>query len=261
VTSRPIRAVVVDDHPVARDRLVHLLSAERDVEVVKTCANGADAVAAIRTTSPDLVFLDMQMPGLDGLGVVAAVGLEHMPLTIFVTAYDTYAVQAFEAQAVDYLLKPFGRSRFVRAVDRARQRLRDRARMALAGELAQSVELLHQRGRSEGPRLIVKAGGRVIFVDVPRIDWVEAEGNYTRLHVGSEAHLMRGTMAEVLERLGQHGFAKVHRSAIVNVARVVELRVAAGGDYDVVLTTGHHVPLSRSHREAFQARLAQGSSA
>jgi two-component system LytT family response regulator len=216
-------------------------------------------VVAIRARSPDLVFLDMQMPGLDGLGVVAAVGLERMPLTIFVTAYDTYAVQAFEAQAVDYLLKPFGRPRFARAVDRARERLRDRHRMALTGELDQTIEILHQRGRSEGPRLIVKAGGRVSFVDVWRIDWVEAEGNYARLHAGGEAHLVRGTMTEMLARLGQHGFARVHRSAIVNTARVVELRVAAGGDYDVVLTTGDRVPLSRSYREAVQARLAHGT--
>jgi two-component system, LytTR family, response regulator len=258
---RRIRTLVVDDQPVARERIVSLLAVESDVEVVGECATGGEAVRAIRTLAPDLVFLDMQMPELDGLAVVDAIGSERMPYTIFVTAYDDYAVRAFDAQAIDYLLKPFARPRFARAVERARQRLQSRERAALTGELLQAVESMRGRQRSSSPRLVVKSGGRVLFVDLDQIDWVEAEGNYARLHVGADVHLVRETMTDLLVRLGDEGFARVHRSAIVNVSRVAELRTAPGGDYDVVLTTGAHVPLSRSCREAFQARLTAGPSA
>lgn len=257
MTVRPIRTLVVDDQPVARERLMALLSQEPDVEVIGTCATGAEAVRAIRARTPDLVFLDMQMPELDGMGVVEAVGVERMPLTIFVTAYDEYAVRAFDAQALDYLLKPFARPRFVRAVARARERLAGRERLALGGQLLSAVHTLREQGRASGPRLMVKSAGRVLFVDVPRIEWVEAEGNYARLHLeGGEQQLVRHTMTELLTRLGEDRFARVHRSAIVNLERVTELRVAAGGDYDVVLASGERVPLSRSCREHVQARLA-----
>lgn len=259
--TRSIRTLVVDDQPVARDRLVGLLAEEPDVELVGTCATGAEAVRAIRRLAPDLVFLDMQMPELDGLAVVDAIGVDHMPLTIFVTAYDEYAVRAFDAQALDYLLKPFARPRFARAVARVRDRLAGHERAALTGRLLQAVESMRERARPQGPRVMVKSGGRVLFVDVPQIDWVEAEGNYARLHMASgDQHLVRHTMAELLGRLGETWFARVHRSAIVNVARVRELRVAQGGDYDVVLKTGTWVPLSRACREHLQSRLAAGSS-
>jgi two-component system, LytTR family, response regulator len=262
MTAPPIRALVVDDQPVARERLVSLLAEEADVELVGTCATGVEAVRAIRRLAPNLVFLDMQMPELDGLAVVEAVGVDRMPLTVFVTAYDEYAVRAFDAQALDYLLKPFARPRFARAVARVRERLAGRERAALTGRLLQAVESMRERARPPVPRLIVKSGGRVLFVDVPQIDWVEAEGNYARVHLaGGQQHLVRDTMTELLGRLGEDRFIRVHRSAIVNLGRVAELRLAAGGDYDVVLTSGTHVPLSRSFRDQLQARLASAPTA
>lgn len=252
-----IRALVVDDQPMARERLLALLAAAGDIEVAGTCETGPEAVACIRRERPDLVFLDMQMPGLDGLGVVEAIGPDQMPVTIFVTAYDDYAVDAFEAQALDYLLKPFARERFDRALERARRAIADARLAASASQMTQLVAEL-RRPATNGSRVLVRAGGRVSFVDVPAIDWVEAEGNYVRLHVGHQSHVIRETMADVLTRLAPAGFARVHRSAIVNVARVRELRVAGGGDYDAVLASGTLVPVSRSHREALEARLLAG---
>ena len=255
MTGPAIRALVVDDQPMARDRLVSLLALETDVEVVGVCAAGGEAVAAIRDAAPDLVFLDMQMPELDGLGVVEAVGVDRMPLTIFVTAFDEYAVRAFEAQAIDYLLKPFARPRFQQALERARRHLERHRQAELSGQLLSVVETLRARA-VPGPRLMVKAAGRIVFVDVESIDWVEAEGNYARLHAGSDSHLVRQTMAELLVRLGDDRFARIHRSRIVNVARISELRVAGGGDYDVVLQSGVRLGLSRGCRDALERRLA-----
>jgi two-component system LytT family response regulator len=256
-----LRTLVVDDQPMARERLLSLLAMAGDVDVIGTCASGVEAVAFIRQHHPDLVFLDLQMPELDGLGVVEQVGVERMPVTIFVTAYDEYAVRAFDAQALDYLLKPFARPRFERALDRARKAIDESRRAATAGQLLQLVTELRRPVRPSGPRLMLRSGGRISFVDVAAIDWVEAEGNYARVHVGGDVHVVRETMTELLQRLGEGQFARVHRSAIVNLARVLELRVAAGGDYDVVLTTGTRVPLSRAARETLQARLAGASPA
>jgi two-component system, LytTR family, response regulator len=257
MTAPAIRAVVVDDQPLARERLVGLLALESDIDLAGVCATGRDGVAVIREVRPDLVFLDMQMPELDGLGVVEAVGIDRMPLTIFVTAFDEYAVRAFEAQAIDYLLKPFARPRFQQALDRARRHLERHRRAELSGQLLSVVATLRARAEP-GPRLMVKSGGRVVFVDVDSIDWAEAEGNYARLHAGTETYLLRQTMVDLLARLGPERFARIHRSRLVNVARVAELRVAGGGDYDVVLHSGLRLGLSRSFRDDLQHRLAAG---
>jgi two-component system LytT family response regulator len=248
-----IRAVVVDDQPMARERLIALLAGEPDVEVVGSCGSGAEAVGLIRATAPDLVFLDMQMPELDGFGVIDAIGPERMPTTIFVTAYAQHAVRAFEVRALDYLLKPFGRARFQRALEHARHRLAAERSTATADRLLAVVDQMRS-GPAE-PRIVVRSGGRVQFVSPDRIDWVEAEGNYVRLRVGADSFLVRDTMAGFLARLGG-GFFRIHRSTIVNVARIRELRLAAGGDYDVVLKDGRMLPLSRLYRDALQARLA-----
>ena len=253
--TRPIRALVVDDQPMARERLVSLLAREPDVEVIGSCGAGVEAVAAIRTTGPDLVFLDMQMPELDGLAVVETVGVDRMPLTIFVTAYDEYAVRAFDAQAIDYLLKPFARPRFQQALDRARRHLERQQRAALSDQLLSVVASL--RGQpAPGPRLMVKSGGRIVFVDVDSIDWAEAEGNYVRLHAGSETHLLRQTMAELQSALGDDRFVRIHRSRLVNLARIAELQVSGGGECDVVLHSGLRLGVSRTAREPLQQRLA-----
>jgi two-component system LytT family response regulator len=249
-----IRVLVADDQPMARERLVSLLAAEPGVEVAGTAATGAEAVDVIRQAAPDLVFLDLQMPGMDGFKVVEEIGVDRMPPTVFVTAYDEYAVRAFEVQALDYLLKPFGRQRFQSALARARKHLERERQGEMAGRLA---ELL-RTGRSPEPgseRLLVKSGGRVSFVDVDSIDWVEAEGNYVRLHAGAQLHLMRETMTALIERIGSRRFFRIHRSRIVNISRVKELLIAGGGDYQVVLWDGTRLGLSRLYRDALQDQL------
>jgi two-component system LytT family response regulator len=253
-----IRALVADDQPVARERLVSLLAEETDIDVVAAVSSGTEAVAAVRRFAPDLVFLDMQMPELDGIEVIETVGPDRMPPTIFVTAYDEYAIQAFDLHAVDYLLKPFGRSRFQKALGRARQQLRRDQAGALTERLMALVEQLRSPVLA-GERLMVRAGGRVVFVELDQIDWVEAEGNYARLHVAGESYLMRETMSNVLARLGDERFFRIHRSRIVNVARIKELRLAAGGDYDVILDSGVRLGLSRLYKDALQERLAKGT--
>jgi two-component system LytT family response regulator len=196
------------------------------------------------------------MPGMDGFKVIEAVGVERMPPTVFVTAYDEYAVRAFDVQALDYLLKPFGRHRFQSALERARRHL-DRERR---GEMADRLAQLLRTGRTPGPgtgRLLVKAGGRVSFVDVEQIDYVEAEGNYVRIIAGDQVHLMRETMTRLIERIGPHRFFRIHRSRIVNIARVKELLIAGGGDYQVVLWNGAKLGLSRLYREELQEQLTR----
>lgn len=249
-----IRVLVADDQPMARERLVSLLAAEPGVEVTATAASGPETVEVIRQSSPDLVFLDLQMPGMDGFKVIETIGVDRMPPTVFVTAYDEYAVRAFEVQAIDYLLKPFGRQRFQSALARARKHLeRDRQ-----GELAQRLSELLRTGRLETTeRLLVKAGGRVSFVDIDSIDWVEAEGNYVRIHAGPQVHLMRETMNSLIARIGERQFSRIHRSRIVNIARVKELIIAGGGDYQVLLWDGTRLGLSRLYRDALQAQLSR----
>jgi len=251
-----LRVLVADDQPMARERLVSLLSAEPGVEVAGTAASGPEAIDCIRNASPDLVFLDLQMPGMDGFKVIEAIGVDRMPATVFVTAYDEYAVRAFEVQALDYLLKPFGRQRFQSALERARRHLERERQGEMAGRLA---ELLRTgRQESNGERLLVKSGGRVSFVDVESIDWVEAEGNYVRIYAGEHVHLMRETMSGLIEKIGPHRFFRIHRSRIVNIKRVKELLIAGGGDYQVVLLDGTKLGLSRLYRDALQEQLAGG---
>jgi two-component system LytT family response regulator len=250
-----IRVLVVDDQPMARERLVSLLKAEPDVELTSTAGSGPEAVEQIRDAAPDLVFLDLQMPELDGFGVIEAVGVDRMPPTVFVTAYDEYAVRAFEVQALDYLLKPFGRQRFQSALQRARRHL-ERER---SGALADRLAALLRTGRAPGEpieRLMVKTGGRVSFVEIDQIDWVEAEGNYVRIHVGSDTHLLRETMGTLLQKLGERRFFRIHRSRIVNVAQIREIRIAGGGDYQVVLQDGIKLGLSRLYRDALQQHMS-----
>ena len=240
----------------ARDRLVSLLAAEPGIELAGTAASGPEAVDGIRSSSPDLVFLDMQMPGMDGFKVIEAIGVDQMPPTVFVTAYDEYAVRAFEVQAIDYLLKPFGRHRFQSALTRARQHLEHERQREMAGRLA---ELLRtgRSASSANKRLLVKSGGRVSFVDVDQIDWVEAEGNYVRIHAGDQIHVLRETMNGLLDRIGPAQFFRIHRSRIVNVSRVKELLIAGGGDYHVVLWDGTRLGLSRMYRDALQEQLTR----
>jgi two-component system LytT family response regulator len=250
-----LRVVVADDQPMARERLVSLLAAEPGIELAGTAASGPEAVDCIRDVSPDLVFLDLQMPGMDGFKVIEAIGVDRMPATVFVTAHDEYAVRAFEVQAIDYLLKPFGRQRFQSALARARRYLERERQGEMAGRLAELLQSGHRS--SGGERLLVKSGGRVSFVEVDSIDWVEAEGNYVRLHAGDQVHLMRETMNALIDKIGSHRFFRIHRSRIVNVKRVKELLIAGGGDYQVVLFDGTQLGLSRLYRDALQQQLTR----
>lgn len=251
-----IRTLVVDDEPMARERILGLLAQETDVEVVGQCADGVQAVSAIQQLSPELVFLDVQMPAVDGFGVIRQVGPDKMPMVVFVTAYDEYALQAFEVHALDYLLKPFGRDRLQQCLDHARH-LRERQR---AGDLGKSLLALVQDFRPEQKkqdRLVVKSGGRVFFVRTEDIDWVEASGNYVRLHMKEQSYLFRETMNQMEARLDPQRFFRIHRSRIVNTERIKELQPWFNGEYVVVLQNGTQLRLSRSYREKLEERLGK----
>jgi two-component system LytT family response regulator len=249
-----IRVLVADDQPMVRERLVSLLAAEPGVELAGTASSGPEAVDCILQSSPDLVFLDLQMPGMDGFKVIEAIGVDRMPPTVFVTAYDEYAVRAFEVQAIDYLLKPFRRQRFQSALARARRHLERDRQGEMAGRLAELLRSLRPAAGGQ-ERLLVKSGGRVSFVDVDQIDWVEAEGNYVRIVAGEQVHLMRETMNGLIEKIGPKRFFRIHRSRIVNIRRVKELLIAAGGDYQIVLWNGTRLGLSRLYRDALEEQL------
>lgn len=251
-----IRTLIVDDEAMARDRILGLLSQEQDVEVIGQCSDGQQAISAIQQLSPELVFLDVQMPAVDGFGVIRQVGAERMPMVVFVTAYDEYALQAFEVHALDYLLKPFGRDRLQQCLDHARHQ-RDRRR---AGDLGKSLLALVQDFRPEQKkqdRLVVKSGGRVFFVRTDEIDWIEAAGNYVRLHMKDQSHLFRETMNQMESRLDPQRFFRIHRSRIVNTERIKELQPWFNGEYVVLLQNGAQLRLSRSYREKLEERLGK----
>lgn len=240
-----MRVLIVDDEPLARGRIRDLLRAEPDVEHIEECGNGEDAVASIRAARPDLVFLDVLMPGLDGLAVAETVDPEQT-LIVFVTAYEAHAVRAFEVHAVDYLLKPFDSQRFATALRRARARLALPERLAAA----HALRALLSDTRRDPPNasvLAVRSGQRIVPVRVDEIDWVEAEGNYVRLHQGSTSQLLRETMAALEQTLDPKRFRRIHRSFIVNVDRIAELVPWFGKDYRVILRDGTELTLSRSY--------------
>jgi two-component system LytT family response regulator len=249
-----IRVLIVDDEVLARKRIRDLLEGQADVEIVGECSNGRDAVHKVLELGPDLLFLDVQMPGLNGLGVLEAVSPERMPVVIFVTAYDQYALKAFEVHALDYLLKPFDRSRFRESLQRARAQIQ-RVR---TGDLSERLmSLLHDlKGeRKFLDRLVVKAAGRIFFLRVDEIDWIEAAGNYLRLHVGRESHLLRETMSRIEHQLDPDQFLRIHRSTIVNIEQVKELRPLFHGEYAVILRDGRQLTLSRAYRGRLDERL------
>ena len=253
-----IRALIVDDEPLARERVRTLLAAERDVELVGECGDGAEAVAAIERLAPDLVFLDVQMPEVDGFEVLQAIPAARLPAVIFVTAYDRYALKAFEVHALDYLLKPFDRERFGLALDRARGEF---ARGDASGPIAKRLLELLEGLKSErryAPRLVVRESGRVFFLDVAEIDWIEAVGNYARLHVGKRSHLLRETMKALESRLDPERFVRLHRSSIVNVERIRIVETTRRGDHGVVLADGTHLAASRGYAERLRKLMAGG---
>ena len=252
-----IKTIVVDDEPIARARVLSLLGDEPDIEVVGECSSGQQAVSTIAETSPDLVFLDVEMPEMDGFALARALGPDRMPAVVFVTAFEEYALRAFEVHALDYLLKPFSAQRFKSALSHARQHLAQRQSTTQLGEQIMAM-LPDMRLRERRPnRLVVKASGRVYFVRIADIDWCEAAGNYVSLHVGQLSHLVRDTMGHLETQLDPHQFVRIHRSTIVNVDRIEELRSSFNGEHVVLLRDGTRLTLSRGYRDALQIRLGK----
>ena len=261
------RVLVVDDEATARRNILRLVTERADMEVVGECSGGVAAVEAIRTLRPALVFLDIQMPDIDGFEVLERIDQEAIPAIVFTTAYDQYAVRAFEAAAIDYLLKPFDGERFNQAVDRALKWIRsddpsqrDASMRRLLHEVVrrerEDAEAPDGAGRVE--RFMVKRRGLSQFIAVSDVDFIEADGNYLRLHVGQRSHLVRGTVAGATERLDPRQFVRIHRRYILNMARVKEVQPWFGGDQVVVLTTGEKLRLSRNFREHFESRMIGG---
>jgi two-component system LytT family response regulator len=254
--SRPgeLRAVVVDDEPLARQAVAALLAADGEVALAGE-ASGADAVDLVARARPDILFLDIQMPGLDGFGVLERLGPDAMPAVVFVTAYDRYALRAFEVHALDYLLKPFDDRRFAAALARAKERARARR----PGERDEALAALLRR-RGAPTRFLVPQREKVVAVDAAQIDWIESADGYVSLHVsgpaGKAEHLLRETMDAVEARLDPERFCRVHRTAIVNVDRVREVHPLFHGDAELVLADGTRVRLSRSRRKEFEALFA-----
>jgi two-component system LytT family response regulator len=244
-----IRTLIVDDEPLARSKIRHFLDSEQDFEVVGECGNGNEAISAINQQAPDLVFLDVQMSGLDGFSVIESVGADRMPTTVFVTAYDQYAIRAFDFHAIDYLLKPFDRKRFYDAVRLVRERFEMADTSRLNRRLMTLLEGL-QQSEDHVERLAVKTASGVTFVKSGDIDWVDAAGNYVRLNTrDGEAHLLRETMRALEQRLDAKRFVRVHRSTIVNVERIQEIRAQTHGEHLIVMANGQRLTLSRSYRD------------
>lgn len=232
-----IRALIVDDEPLARSNIVVLLREHPEIAIIGECGSGSEALGEIRVTKPDLLFLDVQMPECDGFDVLEMLGNDWPAAVIFVTAYDRYALRAFEAGALDYLLKPFDNSRFELALARAKQRIGGYG------------------GRRKLERMVVKSAGEICFVRILDIDWIEAADYYSCLHVGSKNHLLRRSLADLEQELDPNQFCRVHRSGIVNLDRVRSLRVQADGEYEVALENGARVRLSRRYRKELESRM------
>lgn len=261
LTPEPVRTLVIDDEPLAREHLCGLLAARADITVIGECGDGESAVARIRADAPELVLLDVQMPAGGGFDVVRTVGVDRMPAVVFVTAYDQHALQAFDVHAVDYLLKPVNRARFARAIDRVVRQLRPADGDALprtaaarapaasseASPVARALEAVDAT-RPGADRLTVRVGERMLFLRMQDIDWVEADDDVARLHVGKQVFEHRMTLAQLEQRLPARSFVRVHRSAIVNVERIREFLPWFQGDWIIVLADGTRIQTGKSYR-------------
>ncbi|MEX1138331.1 MAG: LytTR family transcriptional regulator DNA-binding domain-containing protein [Bacteroidota bacterium] len=243
-----IRTLIVDDEQLARERLLSLLEGDPDIDIIGECSSGKEAVAAIKTESPDLVFLDVQMPEGDGFEVLESIDFHTMPIVVFVTAYDQYAIQAFDVHALDYLLKPFDQSRFERALIRAKSEVVLRNNTNVNQKLLSMLEHIESHKKNLD-RILVKSSGKVFFMKFDEIDWVESAGNYVKLHVGTESHLLRETMSEMERKLGNDKFVRIHRTVIVNLDRIKELQPWFNGEYIVILNNGTKLTASRGYKK------------
>jgi two-component system LytT family response regulator len=240
-----IRALIVDDEPLARRRIRAFLRAEPDVEIVGECRNGSQAAESIRSLQPDLLFLDVEMPETDGFAVLQALETDRPPQVVFVTAHEQYAVRAFEKRALDYLLKPFNRARFREAVQRVRERL----------EAAPGPAAAAAREKPAEQRLAIKTGSRTVVLDPSRVEWFEADGDYVRVHAGREIHLTRQTLNRLEMQLANERFVRVHRSAIVNIHFLKEIHPLPGGDQALTLLDGTRLTLSRNYKDRLERLL------
>jgi two-component system, LytTR family, response regulator len=255
-----VKVLIADDEPLARRRSARLLRERDDVEIVAQCSGGADAVESIREHEPDLLLLDIQMPDIDGFGVVSEIGTDKMPQVVFVTAYDQHAIRAFDINAVDYIVKPYTSERFHEAVNRAMTRIAARADSTdLANvEEARLLSILERVTANDvagSDRIIVRDRDRTRLIRARDVDWVESEANYVRLHIGAASYLIRGNLGKLEEKLAGFGFVRVHRRFLVNVERVTEVQPWFGGDAILVLANNTKVRLSRTFKEPFERRF------
>ncbi len=251
-----VRILVVDDEPLAREKVRDIVRHDSELEIVGECVNGSEAVAAVQEFQPDLLLLDVQMPEIGGFAVLEALKSEKLPFVIFVTAYDQYAVRAFEVHALDYLLKPFDRERF----ESAMQRAKDHIRKEQNGHLDQRILALLEQLKAETKyieRLVIKSGGRVFFLETDEIDWIEAEGNYVSVHTAKKAYVIRETISSLESQLDSKKFIRIHRSAIVNIDRIRELQPWTHGEYHIILHNGTELTLSRNYRDNLQGVLGK----
>jgi len=262
--SNRIRAIIVDDEPTARRGIRLLLDRDGGVDVVGEGASGVEAAALITREKPDLAFLDVQMPGSDGFDSLKKISPADAPVVIFVTAYDEYALHAFEVNAVDYLLKPYDDARFASALGRAKEAIRHRQSDNVNARLTQLLDFLQQKRETAGPtaekpgeRILIKSSGEIFFLKAEEIDWIEAEGDYMKFHVNGRTHLMRETMARLETRLDPKRFIRIHRSTIVNIDRLRKLSPSFAGEYAVILQDGTKLKLSRGYHERIAALLKQ----
>ena len=246
-----IRAVIADDESLARKKLRILLAAEPGIHVVAECQDGPRTVAALKDYEPDLLFLDIQMPGANGFEVLESLPPDRLPIVIFTTAYDQYALRAFEAHALDYLLKPFDQERLHHALERARREILKAQDSQVASRILDFLNEAKARSPLE-KRLVIKAGGRVVFLNLEEIEWVEAAANYVKLNTGKESYLLRERIGRVSERLDPSQFVRIHRSFIVNVGKIKELHPCNSGEYIVVLKNGKELSCSRGYRAGLQ---------
>ncbi len=253
-----IRTLIAEDEPVARERLRTLLTQEEDVQVIGDCKDGEETINAVRALKPDLLFLDVEMPNVNGFGVLDEVGPDACPVVIFTTAYDHYAVKAFDMHALDYLLKPFDETRLKQALNRARTHIQRSENEQLAHRL---FSLLQDVGPKFADRLVIRSGGRIVFLKTREIDWIEAAGNYVQIHSGEHCHLVRETMNSMESKLDTSMFLRIHRSIIVNVESIKELEPCGNGEYIVQLYNGKGLSLSRSFRDRLDQLLGSDTPA
>lgn len=243
-----IRTVVVDDEPLACKRLEKLLKEDKDIELVKLCANGKEAIREINEEQPNLVFLDIQMPEINGFDVLQNIDTDNPPLIIFVTAYDEYALKAFEVNALDYLMKPFKKERFFESLNRAKIILKKSSRTDINTRIENLLEYLEPSGEGLS-RILVKSSGRYFFLKACDIDWIESAGNYVRIHSGGNNYLIRETMINMEKKLDSNTFFRIHRSTIINVEKVKELEQWFHGDYQVVMYNEEKLTMSRNYKK------------